>query len=145
MSPLFSKGAAAASADIIYDKVEVLLQNVDQQIKRQGFSEMHLNWLALSLDFLTDCFLDRGMGLQMDEKKAQAWSETVTAVATSTPFAKQFTWFIPAALKLPIWLLEILTPEVSRLVKLRRVRLYHTIPRKYHFIARLTRCGSRTC
>ncbi|KAJ4303195.1 hypothetical protein N0V90_002088 [Kalmusia sp. IMI 367209] len=104
----------------MYDKVDVLLQNVAQQIQRQGYSEMHVNWLALNLDTLTSCFLDRGMDLQLDENKARAWMETVTAVATSTPFAKQFTWFIPMASKLPMWVLERLTPEVSRLVKLRR-------------------------
>jgi hypothetical protein len=123
MSPLFSKSAAAASTEIIYAKVDLMLQNIDDQIKRQRSAELHLNWLAFSLDTLTDCFFDRGMGLLMNENKARAWAETTHAVATSTPFAKQFTWFIPTASKLPMWILEGLTPEVSRLVKLRRVRI----------------------
>ncbi len=108
----------------MYDKVELLLRNVGDQIKRRGFAEMRLNWLAFNLDTLTDCFFQRGMDLLMDEDKAKAWSETVYAVATFTPFAKQFTWFIPLAGKLPIWILEIVTPEVSRVIKLRRVRLF---------------------
>lgn len=108
-------------ADVIYDKIELLLQNVSQQIKRDGCAEMRLNWLAFNLDSLTDWFFDRGMDLLMDEKKSRAWSETVNAVATSTPFAKQFTWFIPLAKKLPMWLLEKATPEISRVIKLQTV------------------------
>lgn len=126
MSPLFSKGATAALADVIYDKMELLLQNVDEQIKHQGCAEMRLNWLAFNLDTLTGSFFDRGMNLLSDGDKARAWSETVSAVATSTPFAKQFPWFIPMARKLPMWILERMTPEVSRLLKLRMVRLQCT-------------------
>jgi hypothetical protein len=121
MSPLFSKAAASSSTATIYGKIEMMLKNIHKQIQRQGFAEMHLNWLAMNLDSLADSFLGKGMDLLMDEHKARAWAETVDAVATSTPFAKQFTWFIPLASSLPLWVLEILTPEVSRLVKLRRV------------------------
>ena len=123
MSPLFSKAAAATSTDIIYRNVARMLQNVDQQIKSRGFADMYLNWLAMNCDSLTDSFMDQGMGLLKDENKARAWAETVDSVATGTPFAKQFTWFIPMSIKLSMWVLERLTPEVSRLVKLRRVKL----------------------
>lgn len=123
MSSLFSRAAAATSTDIIYRNVVRMLQNMDQQIKSRGFADMYLNWLAMNCDSLTDSFMDQGMGLLKDENKARAWAETVDAVATGTPFAKQFTWFIPMSIKLPMWVLERLTPEVSRLVKLRRVRL----------------------
>jgi hypothetical protein len=126
MSPLFSTAAASSSTAIIYRKFEIMLQNVHEQIRIQGFAEMHLNWLAMNLDFLADSFLGIGNGMDLleDEHKARAWAETVNAVATSTPFAKQFTWFIPLASRLPMWVLKRLTPEVSRLVRLRRVRAY---------------------
>ncbi|KAF2437240.1 hypothetical protein P171DRAFT_492339 [Karstenula rhodostoma CBS 690.94] len=122
MSPLFSKAAVSSMTATIYSKVELMLQNVHQQIQRQGFAELHLNWLAMNLDSLADSFLGIGNGTDLlkDEQKARAWAGTVDAVATSTPFAKQFTWFIPLASRLPMWVLKILTPEVSRLVKLRR-------------------------
>lgn len=124
ISPLFSKAAAAASADTIYKNVAVMLRNIHGQIKRQGFAETYLNWLAMNCDSLTDCFLSRGMHLLQDENKTQAWVETINAVATGTPFSKQFTWFIPLASKLPMWLLERLTPEVSRLLKVRKVSFF---------------------
>ncbi|KAF1966836.1 cytochrome P450 [Bimuria novae-zelandiae CBS 107.79] len=120
ISPLFSKAAAASSTDLIYKNVLTMLQNVRKQIKHQGYAEIQVNWLTMNCDSLTDSFLGKGMGLLRDEKLAQAWAETVNAVATGTPFSKQFPWFIPLASKLPIWVLERLTPELSKLLKVRK-------------------------
>lgn len=121
INSLFSKGAAASSVDVVYDKTELLLQNVDEQIRQQGFSAIKLNWLAMVVDFSTEYFFNYGMNLQKDESKAQVWSEAICSVALSTPFVKQFTWLIPLAVKLPIQFLQLISPQVSRIVKLRRV------------------------
>ncbi|KAK7738498.1 hypothetical protein SLS53_006017 [Cytospora paraplurivora] len=98
------------------------MENVDKQIKRDGCAEMRLNWLAFNLDTLADCFFDRGMDLLLNEDQARSWSKTVGAVAVSTPFAKQFPWFIPMASKLPTRILEIMVPEIARILRLRQIQ-----------------------
>lgn len=131
MGPLFSKASTAAMVSTMYDKVDIALQNVDEQIKQHGHADMRLNWLTFNVDVLASCFFDRDMDLLKDEKKAREWSKTVAAVAKTSPFAKQFPWFIPLTRHLPLKVIELFTPEISIFMQLRQVRLQWTDPSVY--------------
>jgi hypothetical protein len=54
-------------------------------------------------------------------KQAHRWKETIGAIAILTPLAKQFTWIIPMALKVPVALLNAVVPSLGRIVQLHRV------------------------
>ena len=129
MGSMFSKGAAAGSEDIIYDNADLLVHRVGRQIKTNGFSEMRTNFLAFSTDTLADHCFAQNFSLLSDDDKAVNWKKTIRAVAMLTPLVKQFTWIIPAALKLPLCPLEMVVPDLARIVKLRRVwlRLQHML------------------
>ena len=43
------------------------------------------------------------------------------AVIGSTPVAKQFTWILPVALKLPLGLLRLVAKDVARIVAFNQV------------------------
>lgn len=124
MGSMFSKGAAASSEDIIYDNADLLVRRVERQIKTTGFSEMRTNYLAFSTDTLADHCFAQNFSLLSDDDKAVNWKRTIRAVAILTPLVKQFTWIIPTALKIPIRPLEMVVPDLARIVKLRRVWLF---------------------
>ncbi|KAH7310793.1 cytochrome P450 [Stachybotrys elegans] len=115
----FSKQEAATATDLIYDNVELVLKNVDRHIKERGVAEMRINWMAFSFDTLSGFLFGKPMCMLEDEEMTEAWFRTVKAVAVTTPFAKQFPWFIPTALKLPLWVINAVWPDVARIAKLR--------------------------
>lgn len=121
ISPLFSKGACAASESSIYRNVELLLARIDDQIRTTGSAEMRRNYLALTTDTLSDHCFGRSTGLLLDEQAATEWQNTIKAVAFLTPLAKQFPWIIPLALKCPLEPLQMVVPDLARIVKARRV------------------------
>jgi hypothetical protein len=122
MGPKFSKQEAATATDLIYDNVELVLRNVDRHIKERGVAEMRINWMAFSFDTLSGYLFGKPMCMLEDEELTEGWFKTVKAVAVTTPFAKQFPWFIPNAMKLPMWVIKAISPEIARIAKLRWVR-----------------------
>ncbi|KAH7305262.1 putative flavonoid 3-hydroxylase [Stachybotrys elegans] len=120
ISPLFSTVSVARSETRIYDMVDILLNRISEQIRRDGWAELRLNYLAFTTDTLTDFCFTESMQLLQDEKKAAGWKSTIQAIALLTPLIKQFTWVIPLALALPVRPLEIIIPDIARVVKLRR-------------------------
>lgn len=133
MGAVFSKGAAAASEDMIYSNAELLLQRVQDQIKTNGSAEMRTNFLAFSTDTLSHHCFGHNINLLVDDDKAVGWKRTIRAIAILTPLAKQFPWIIPLALKSPIAPLQMMVPDLARIVKLRRVSISRVVPPRAQF------------
>ncbi|CAG9972528.1 unnamed protein product, partial [Clonostachys byssicola] len=119
MGAKFSKQEAATATELIYDNVELVLKNVDRHIKERGVAEMRINWMAFSFDTLSGYLFGKPMCMLEDEEMTKGWFRTVKAVAVTTPFAKQFPWFIPNATKLPLWVIRAISPDIARIAKLR--------------------------
>ncbi|GAP93176.1 putative cytochrome P450 [Rosellinia necatrix] len=120
ISPLFSKGACAASECTIYDNVDRMLERIDHQIRATGSAEMRKIYLAFTTDTLSEHCFGRSTGLLLDDQAAVEWQRTIKAVAILTPLAKQFPWVIPLALKCPLRPLQLIVPDLARIVKARR-------------------------
>lgn len=95
---------------------------MDQQIRRDGYAEMRMNYLAFTTDSVADYCLESSLKLLENEEKAVGWQETISALANTAPIARQWSWVTPLSLSLPVGLLEVLNPKLARIVGLHRVR-----------------------
>ncbi|KAK5999201.1 Cytochrome P450 monooxygenase hepH [Cladobotryum mycophilum] len=120
ISSLFSKAAVATSESIIHRNTNLLLKNIEKQITQTGSAELRKTYLALATDNIIDYCFDESLNLLGSDERATAWKKTIDAVACLNPVVRQFNWMIPLAMYLPLSLLEILHPDMTRIVKLRR-------------------------
>ena len=107
---------------MINDKTRLLLSRVQQQLSQDGYAEMRVNYLAMTTDTVCSHALDESMNLLGNENRAKDWYLTIRAIAILTPLVKQYRWIIPLALRVPLVLLGIVVPALSRIAALRKVR-----------------------
>ncbi|KAI1505577.1 putative flavonoid 3-hydroxylase [Biscogniauxia marginata] len=116
INPLYSKSAVAGAAPMIYDHTELLLSLLDQQIARDGYTEMRKNYLAFTTENISVYALGQSSTLLENETKAFQWRESIKAQAEWTLLARNFSWVTSLVLKMPVVLLEITLPNFSRIV-----------------------------
>ena len=88
----------------------------------QEVLKLRVTFLAYATDIVCCYVFDKPMGLQKDEQRAERWSETILNVARCTPFVKQFPWILDLALRIPVPVLEKLTPTMGGLARFHSVR-----------------------
>ena len=108
---------------MIHDNVETLCVRLKEQLADGGVAEMRKIFLAMATDTLCDHAFDKSLNLLQSDQAAINWQKTIKAIASLTPWIKQFTWIIPIALMLPLGPLRIFVPDLARMVALHRVRL----------------------
>lgn len=118
---MFSKRAVNNAEFMIHEKIGLLCKRLHDQLSKSGKTEMRTNYLALTTDTLCSYAFEESLHLLKNEQKASNWQSTIKAVAILTPLARQFTWIIPLALKLPMRPLNFALPDLARIVKLHRV------------------------
>ena len=108
---------------MIYDNMDLLGATMNEQLAYGGTTEMRKNFLAMTTDTLCGHTFNESFNLNLlkSEQMATDWQRTIKAVATLTPLVKQFPWIIPVALKCPLGLLQVMVPDLARIVGLRRV------------------------
>jgi cytochrome P450 len=120
ISPMFSMASVAQFDHELYDMVDILLERMDQQIRRDGCAELRRNYLAYSTDSISQFCFNESRGMLQDEDKAAGWKRTIHGIAVSTPLMKQFSWMMPMTMKLPLWPVQMLAPDMAEVVQLRR-------------------------
>ena len=66
--------------------------------------------------------------LELDAyEKSRSWTKTMDAVGKITPLAKQFPWIVPIALNLPLSIVQVLNPDLARLIQLHKVRILRIV------------------
>jgi len=95
-------------------------------------------YLAITTDVVYQHVFDKDLKLTGDKQRAHDWKKTIYSVAFLTPLAKQFTWILPLALKLPVFLLQATMPSQGRLVELYRVRRGHSLKFSVHYLTSFT-------
>ena len=83
--------------------------------------ELRVRFLAFTTDTVTRYALGKSNGLQFDIQRAKDWSATIRAIAAITPLVKQFPWLMDLVMCLPLTVLQVLSPELSRVVQLQYV------------------------
>ncbi|KAI3324323.1 putative flavonoid 3-hydroxylase [Xylariaceae sp. AK1471] len=114
LSPLFSKSCATGAETMIYDNVNRLIQRIDAQIVRDGYSEMRTAFLAFTLDTVSEYSLGQSFGLLKDEALTKGWSESMRALAAAIPWTRQFNWIIPVSQKIPLAFMRVVSPGMAR-------------------------------
>lgn len=99
----------------------LLERRLKQDLANGGVVELRKTYLAMTTDTLADHTFQKPLDLLKSDQKANDWRRTIKAVAVLTPLIKQFTWIIPLALKLPLRPLQMVVPDLARIVALRRV------------------------
>lgn len=120
ISPFFSKNTVNAAQPMIDRNMNLLSEKLRQSLADGGVVEMHKTYLAMTTDTLCDHTFGESLDLLKEDKKAEEWKRTIKAVAVLTPLIKQFTWIIPLALKLPLRPLQMVVPDLARIVALHR-------------------------
>lgn len=106
---------------MIDEKMKLLGQKLKQSLANNGVVELRKTYLAITTDTLCDHASQKSQGLLIEDRKAAEWKRTIKAVAILTPLIKQFTWIIPMALKLPLASLQLVVPDLARIVSLHHV------------------------
>lgn len=106
---------------MVWDKVDKLLSNIDEQIQRDGVAEMRTNASALATDVVAAYCLEGSLGLLENEEKAKEWMAVLTSFTDVIPIAKHFSWLIPLSTSLPYSLVLKISPMMSRVVDARIV------------------------
>ena len=106
---------------MIHGKMRLLCQRLKETLANGGVVELRKTYLAITTDTLSGHAFQKSLGLLEEDRKADEWKKTIKAVAILTPLIKQFTWIIPLALKLPLAPLEMVVPDLARIVALHRV------------------------
>ena len=105
---------------MIYDKADIFCKTLAAQLEK-GVVELRTNLLAFTTDVVCEQVFNESLDLLHDQQKAADWQSTIKALADSTPLVKQFTWILPIALKLPLGLVQVLDPKISRIVAFQMV------------------------
>ncbi|KAH8174628.1 cytochrome p450 domain-containing protein [Sarocladium implicatum] len=116
---IFSKANVARVETMVWDKMEKLLNNMNQEIKQHGHASMRVHTLAMTTDVAAAYCLEESLGLQDDESKARNWSEVQASVPDIIPIARHFTWIIPLSLSIPMWILAKYDPKLVRVLSIR--------------------------
>ncbi|KAI0973455.1 cytochrome P450 [Xylaria arbuscula] len=114
LSPLFSKSCAAGAQGLIYDKVDLLLKQIDLQIARDGYAEMRTAFICFTTDVVYEYCLGQSFRLLEDEKKGQEWHDAIRALAKTIPYTRQFNWIIPLSQRIPISLMRMVSRDMAR-------------------------------
>jgi hypothetical protein len=99
---------------MIYDKVDLLVQRIDSQIARDGYSEMRTAFNALTLDVVSEYCLGQPLGLLDDEAIAREWFTALRSLTGTIPWAKQFGWIIALSQKIPLPIMKAIAPKLAR-------------------------------
>lgn len=106
---------------MIHGKMRLLCRRLKETLADGGVVELRKTYLAITTDTLSGHAFQKSHGLLEEDRKADDWKKTIKAVAILTPLIKQFTWIIPLALKLPLGPLQMVVPDLARIVALHRV------------------------
>lgn len=106
-----------------YDHAHKLADVLLERSHLSGHVELRASSLAWSTDVVCSYALGFSLDLLGDWPRAVEWRKNISALASLTPYAKQFPWLIPLALQLPDWILNALLPQIARVVWIHRVSL----------------------
>ena len=110
-----------SSEPVIHANVEILGRKLKESLSDDRVLEMGTIYLAMTTDIISSHAFDKSLDLLANDQSAADWKKTINAVAEMNSLTRQFTWMMPFALKLPLGPLQILTPELARIIVLHRV------------------------
>ena len=124
VSPWFSKRSINATEDLIIAQAKLLCDSLRGQLKGNHIAELRVNFLAFTTDIVSAYVFDGSLGMLKDTRRALEWKRTISALAACVPFVKQFPWIMPILKKIPVKLLQLMVPDLARVIVLDQVCAY---------------------
>lgn len=125
-SLIFSRRSISAAEPLIHKHLDrlcdILRGNPGEVI------ELRVKLLAFTSDVLCDYVFADSFDMQKDEKSAEDFDRTITAVATVAPFVKQFPWAIIYAMNLPLVAVKAILPPLALVLNMKHVRPHEFWP-----------------
>ena len=117
VAPYFSTKRIADLEPFIQRRIDLLCDSLRWQ-SQHGPVEVHTLFLAFANDTVCSYAFNYTMNLLEDPKRAKDWQGTISAVASLTPLIKQFPWLTPLAKLVPLSILQLVMPNMARLLSL---------------------------
>lgn len=114
LNPLFSKSCAASAEGLIYDKLDLVIQQMDAQIARDGYVDTRVLFVAYTSDVVYEYSFGQQFGLLQDETKAKEWHDSLESLKATIPYARQFNWIITLSQKMPLFITRAISPRLAR-------------------------------
>lgn len=121
-SPFFSKRSVADAEPLIRKQAEKLCQTLKDSYTNNEIVKLHIRYLGFTTDSVSQFAFAKSDGLQGNSDGLEDWAETLRMVGAVFPLLRQFPWMIKAALKLPVWVFQMVVPVLSRFLELHKVR-----------------------
>ncbi|KAK5999321.1 hypothetical protein QM012_005596 [Aureobasidium pullulans] len=101
ISPMFSKRAVTSAQDLIQPHVHKLVEVFAANVDSLEALNLQTTFLAYTTDVIYDYMFGIKTNYQNNKQEAEAWRQSMEAVAQATPFSKQFPWLNAKLLALP--------------------------------------------
>jgi cytochrome P450 len=123
ISSFWSKRAVATAQPIITKNLRKLTDILQDHLERDAIVDTHSLLLAFTEDSVMEYALGNTMKLLDNEKKAEAFKDTMDSLADATPVLKQYGGMILIAKKLPLSLVKFVMPRMAGLLEVQLVRM----------------------
>ena len=116
-----SKGTVRNSQQGIHSITQHLCRELYKHQQRQDTLDLGVLYLAWSTDSIAQYLEGQPFGLLNDKERAAEWARTLDTVVELVPLIKQIPSVMPLALRLPLWLVQTISPALGRVLKLHEV------------------------
>ncbi|CAL8576589.1 hypothetical protein XPA_002464 [Xanthoria parietina] len=116
----------------ICSTVELLCREFDRFAASGETFECGTFFLAWATDSVAKYLENDTYGLLENAHRRREWQETISQVVELTPLVKQFPFFMPFVLKVPGWLMGVLSPKMNRVLLMHK-RMRSTARRYLNF------------
>lgn len=119
-SPFFSKRSVADAEPLLRKQAEKLCKTFEDSYTNDEVVKLHIRYLGFTTDSVSEFAFARSDGLQGNVDGLEDWAETLRMVGAVFPLLRQFPWMIKVALKLPLWVFQLVVPVLSRFLELHK-------------------------
>ena len=110
--------------------VEALCREFSGYARTGEEFECSTYFLAWSTDSVSKYLENDTYGLLDDDQRRKNWQRTIEQVVELTPLVKQFPFFMPFVLKVPGWLMQIVSSDLNLVLLMHKVRKILFFPTK---------------
>lgn len=125
ISNFFSKKSVVSNEPLINEKVELMCDVFESVMRKGDVINIRVALLAYTTDFYTAHALGESgdMNLLKDMERAKIWRDSVTGLLHLTYIVRQFPWIVPFVVELPMWLVRLISSDMTLVMQVLRVCL----------------------
>ena len=101
--------------------VELLCREFSRYVTTGEAFECSTYFLSWATDSVANYLENDTYGLLDDEQRRKDWQKTVGKVVELTPLVKQFPFFMPFVLKVPGWIMRIISSDMNLILLMHKV------------------------